>query len=66
MPESRRHVRPIEVSYVCDSCGNGLMEQAGEMDPDSGEILHRCVICSAEQHFKWRAYPRIDYVDADS
>lgn len=65
MPETRRNVRPVEVNYICDSCGNGLMEQCGSIDNSNGEIPHRCVICSAEQQFKWRPYPRIDYVDAD-
>ena len=25
MPEIKREVRPIEVNYVCDTCGQGMM-----------------------------------------
>ena len=48
MPESKREVRPIEITYTCDACGQGLMNRAGDMDPQSGDILHRCPICDHE------------------
>lgn len=53
MPEARRPVKPIEINYICDECENGLMQQSGAMDPESGLIPHKCVICSSEQSFKW-------------
>ncbi|MAT91894.1 MAG: type II citrate synthase [Halioglobus sp.] len=62
MPESKREVRPIEITYTCDACGQGLMNRAGDMDPQSGDILHRCPICDHEQTFQWRAYPRIEHI----
>jgi hypothetical protein len=65
MPEVRQEVRPIEINYICDGCGKGMMSPAGEMDPSSGDIKHQCLICDHVQTFKWRPYPRIDYVDVE-
>ena len=62
MPEIKRPVQTIEVNYVCDKCGHGMMQKESEMNPQTGEILHRCMICGNEQTFKWISYPRIDYV----
>jgi DNA-directed RNA polymerase subunit RPC12/RpoP len=65
MPEVRQEVRPIEVNYVCDACGKGMMSPVGEMEPTSGDIEHQCLICNHEQTFQWRPYPRIDYVGVE-
>ncbi|MFV8819010.1 type II citrate synthase [Haliea sp. E17] len=62
MPEIKREVRPIEVNYVCDACGKGMMVQCGPMDPHSGDIEHSCLICDHRQTFQWRPYPRIDHI----
>ncbi len=62
MPEIKRPVQTVEVNYVCDKCSHGMMEKVGEMDAQSGETLHRCMICNHSQTFKWVSYPRIDYV----
>jgi predicted RNA-binding Zn-ribbon protein involved in translation (DUF1610 family) len=62
MPEIKRAVQTVEINYVCDKCGHGMMQRSGEINPSSGEIPHRCMICGAEQIFKWISYPRIDYV----
>ncbi len=65
MPELKREVRPVEVSYLCDSCGQGMMERCGEMNPASGDIEHRCLICDHRQTFKWLSYPRVEHVGMD-
>lgn len=65
MPEIKRLVQPVEVNYVCDKCGHGMMVSAGEMDPTTGEIPHKCMICSYRQVFKWVSYPKISYVGLD-
>ena len=65
MAEVKREVRPVEVNYVCDSCTQGMMTKSGEMDPQTGEIEHSCLICDRKQSFQWRSYPRIDYVGLD-
>lgn len=65
MPESKRLVKPVEINYICDKCENGILQQAGEMDKETGAIPHRCMICGAEHSFKWRAYPRIDFIGID-
>lgn len=62
MPEVKREVRPVEINYVCDACGQGMMSQSGPMDEATGNIEHRCLICNHQQTFQWRAYPRIDHV----
>ena len=65
MPEIKREVRPVEVNYLCDACGQGMMVSAGAMDPETGEIEHRCLICDHRQTFKWREYPRVDHIGLD-
>ncbi len=65
MPEIKREVRPVEVSYLCDACGQGFMERCGERDPQTGETEHRCLICDHQQVFQWREYPRIDHIGLD-
>ena len=62
MPEIKRPVQTIEVNYVCDHCGHGMVQKSGEMNPETGEIPHRCMICGHDHVFKWISYPRIDYV----
>lgn len=62
MPEIKRPVQTVEVNYVCDSCGHGMVEKTGEIDPATGDAPHRCMICGAEHVFKWVSYPRIDYI----
>jgi hypothetical protein len=39
-----------------------MMQKTGEMDPQTGEVEHKCMICGHSQTFKWISYPRIDYV----
>lgn len=65
MPEIKREVRPVEVNYLCDSCNQGMMARCGETDAETGNIEHRCLICDHSQTFKWREYPRVDYLGLD-
>ncbi len=65
MPELKREVRPIEINYVCDACSKGMMEACGDMDPKTGAIDHRCLICNHQQVFEWRPYPRIEHIGLD-
>ena len=65
MAEIKREVRPVEVNYVCDACEKDMMTKSGEMDMQTGEIEHSCLICDHRQSFRWRSYPRIDYVGLD-
>jgi hypothetical protein len=62
MGEIKRAVQPIEINYICDNCQHGMMKKSGEMNEDTGDILHNCVICGHQQTFQWIEYPRIDYV----
>lgn len=65
MPEIKRPVQPIEVNYLCDQCGHGMMARSGEQDEQSGDTPHKCVICGYSQNFQWVSYPRIDYIGVD-
>ena len=65
MPEMKREVRTVEVTYLCDACGKGFMSRSGEIDQESGDIEHSCLICDHKQVFQWREYPRIDHVGLD-
>jgi hypothetical protein len=42
-----------------------MMVSAGEMNPTTGEIPHKCMICSYQQIFKWVSYPKISYIGLD-
>ena len=65
MPEVKRVVVPVEINYICDACGQGMMEKVGDMDPKTGDIDHRCLICDHRQVFQWLQYPRIDHIGTD-
>ena len=65
MPVSKREVRAVEVNYICDACGTGMMSRCGEMDPKTGAAEHRCLICDHRQVFQWETYPRIDHIGLD-
>lgn len=62
MPEIKRPVQTVEVNYLCDKCGHGMLEKSGDMDPQTGETPHHCMICGHIHSFKWVSYPRIDYI----
>ncbi|MFT6958104.1 MAG: putative cysteine cluster protein YcgN (CxxCxxCC family) [Halieaceae bacterium] len=65
MAENKREVRTIEVTYLCDACGQGMMAKTGDMDPQTGDIEHRCMICDHVQIFKWQEYPRFEHIGLD-
>ncbi len=65
MPEVKRVVRPVEVDYLCDACGKGMLEYVSEMDPETGAIEHHCMICDHKQTFNWKRYPRIEHIGED-
>ncbi len=65
MAVQKREVKSVEVTYLCDACGKGMMAAMGEMDRDNGAIEHRCVICDHSQVFNWVSYPHIEHVGVD-
>ena len=65
MSEVKREVRSVEVNYLCDACGQGMMTKCGDRDSVTGDIEHRCLICDHMQTFKWKSYPRIEHVGLD-
>lgn len=66
MGEIRKRVIPIEVTYQCEKCGEGFMED------DSGAViatypplyLHKCTKCGYREVFSKR-YPMLEYEDAE-
>ncbi|MEH6549612.1 MAG: hypothetical protein V7711_10340 [Pseudomonadales bacterium] len=65
MPEIKHKVVPVEVNYVCDSCGHGMMKLIGEADAANGVNEHECMICGAKATFQWKSYPHIDYLSEE-
>ena len=65
LAEIKREVRTIEVTYQCDACGQGMMAKTGDMDKQTGDIEHRCMICDHAQMFQWQEYPRYDHIGLD-
>lgn len=65
MPEIKRIVKPVEINYVCDKCSHGMMQKTADMDKQTGEVEHKCMICGHVQVFKWLSYPRITYIGED-
>ncbi len=65
MPEIKRKVMPVEVNYVCDKCGYGMMQQTGPTNKETGENPHECMICGHNMTFKGVTYPHISYMAED-
>lgn len=64
MAELRREVKPVEINYLCDKCGKGMVIKLEGDATD--EKNHQCVICGEGYHFNGKGYPRIVYVPAES
>jgi hypothetical protein len=66
MPESKRRVVPVEISYTCDKCNHGTMRAMDGAESNADGIRpHQCVICSHQHSFKWVTYPYIAYIGED-
>ena len=65
MPEVRKTVVPVEVTYICDACNQGMMELIGSINRETGEAEHECLICEHRQTFQWTHYPRIEHMEID-
>ncbi len=65
MPEIKREVKTVEINYVCDECGYGMMRQLAPTNQETGETLHECAICGHKQTFKSVTYPHIAYLDIE-
>lgn len=62
MAEREASAHAIYVDYVCDRCGEGLMEPHGKVAylTDPIKFPHRCTNCGHEQSFTEK-YPTIRY-----
>ena len=60
MPEEQNNVKPVEISYICDECGEGEMLPYGKsnMLADPPIVAHKCTKCAALREFTEK-YPRI-------
>jgi len=63
MSEITKIVVPVQVDFVCDKCGNGMMRPTGEITMEKGITRHRCTSegCRSEVDFKDITYPYIRY-----
>lgn len=63
MPELYQPLIPLQVDYVCDSCGKGkLSRPKATLEPVVTGLLHRCSLCGTEYHLP-QSYPYITYVN---
>ena len=60
MPEKTFPVQVVGVDYICDVCGQGKMEQAGNVvfTTHPPQIPHKCSNCDYERAFIER-YPTV-------
>jgi predicted RNA-binding Zn-ribbon protein involved in translation (DUF1610 family) len=59
MAERTYEVRTVGVDYLCDKCGDGVMEQTGIMLPmDPPKWRHKCNRCG-EVSDLWQKYPTV-------
>ena len=62
MSEKKFELKAFGVDYVCDKCGDGLMEQTGIFLPvDPPLWKHKCSKCGHEQNMHDK-YPAVRYV----
>jgi len=63
MPEREFEVEPVGIAYVCDSCGQGEMASAEDVETDEGSQAgwkHRCLNCGHEETLA-ESYPTIRF-----
>ena len=61
MAYTQRPIRPIEIDFTCDSCGEGKMRPTGVMlCSNPPQFPHTCINCGAEQTFREK-YPMVRY-----
>jgi hypothetical protein len=65
MPEIKHEVKTVEINYVCDEFGYGMMRQVTPSSEETGEIPHKRAICGHSQTFKDVSYPHIAYLDIE-
>jgi predicted RNA-binding Zn-ribbon protein involved in translation (DUF1610 family) len=59
MSERTYKVRTVGVDYQCDKCGDGVMEQTGEMLlTDPPKWRHKCNRCGEVANL-WQKYPTV-------
>ena len=57
--ERKTECRPVWVEYICDKCGEGMMEmQSGLLLTDPPRHQHKCTHCGYEDHL-FEYYPRL-------
>ena len=65
MPEVHQPLIPIQVDYLCDSCGKGRLVRPNaklESIGSAAGLQHVCPLCNTE-YFLPRIYPYISYVN---
>jgi hypothetical protein len=62
MPEIQRPVRTVQVGYVCDSCGDGLLTKVGVQirQGQSQLFTHKCESCDSVA-FLVKSYPYMQF-----
>ena len=67
MPEQQFPIQIVGVDYICDVCGQGKMEQNGNiiLTTNSPQIPHKCPNCGYERTF-FERYPTVRYQRVDT
>jgi hypothetical protein len=64
MPMTRKNVRPVEIDYVCDKCGQGKMRSYANLMSNPVQFRHRCTNwcngCDFELTRTFK-YPYVEY-----
>lgn len=61
MPEIQRPVRTVQVGYVCDSCGDGLLVKKGIKTQGNTQLYtHQCEGCGSVA-FLDKSYPYMQF-----
>ena len=61
MPREQRPLRPVQVDYRCDKCGDGYYRPEGAMLlSDPPQFNHNCTECGDQKTFTEK-YPTVRY-----
>lgn len=67
MPERKTKVRTYRVDYICNHCGEGLMEFTDfALLSNPPKYEHQCNVCKSKRHFSGVKYPHFTHEADDA
>lgn len=62
MAEIYKKLKPVQVDYICDTCGEGELKPTGAMKLSYPPLYtHKCSKCNEVFDLK-KTYPSIEYI----